>query len=66
MALREDHKVFLDSLQEWGVKDMSGAAPYLQQQFPELDMIAARKVLAEWSATKHQLLNEDNFECKNF
>jgi len=52
---------FLEELESWGVKDMSGACPYLVQQFPELNLEDARKILREWSATKFQLLTEDRY-----
>ncbi len=53
---------YLTELQEWGVKEMSAASPYLVQQFPELTLEDARKVLREWSATKYQLLTEENHD----
>jgi hypothetical protein len=53
---------YLTNLQEWGFSDMSEAAPELQRQFPDLDMLEARKILSEWSATKYQLLKEK--ECR--
>jgi len=49
---------YLTELEDWGVRDMTAASPYLVQQFPELTMEDARKVLREWSATKYQLLTE--------
>ena len=51
---------YLTELEDWGVKDMAATAPYLVQQFPELTFEDARKVLREWSATKYQLLTEDD------
>ena len=60
MNNKDEYFKFLNEMTEWGVEDMSKAAPYLQQKFPELDMIEARKVLHEWQQTKRQLLNEGN------
>jgi len=54
----ETYFKFLQELNEWGVKDMSTAGPYLQEKFPELDMIQSRKILQEWMQQKYQLLNE--------
>lgn len=41
---------YLDRLRESGVTNMYGAAPYLQQEFPELsyDRAQAVYVLREW------------------
>jgi len=58
MNNKENYFKFLTELEDWGVKDMAGASPYLVQQFPELNLEDARKVLREWSSTKYQLLTE--------
>lgn len=58
MTKDEEYFKYLNELEDWGVKDMSGACPYLVDHFPELTLEDARKVLREWSATKYQLLNE--------
>lgn len=56
--IKPEYLKFLTEMQDWGVKDMSGALPYLQQQFPELSLEEARGVLKFWSETKFQQLNE--------
>jgi hypothetical protein len=58
MTNEEKYYKYLTELEDWGVKDMSTSAPYLVQQFPELTLEDARKVLRDWSATKYQQLNE--------
>lgn len=55
---KDSYFAFLQELQEWGVQDMSKAGPYLQEKFPELDMITSRKILHEWMQTRRQLLKE--------
>jgi hypothetical protein len=56
--IKPEYLKFLTEMEEWGVKDMSGALPYLQNQFPELSLEEARTVLKFWSETKFQQLNE--------
>ena len=55
---KDAYFAFLQELQDWGVQDISKAGPYLQEKFPELDMVTSRKVLQEWMQTRRQLLNE--------
>lgn len=55
---KENYFKYLTELEDWGVKDMSTASPYLVQQFPDLTLEEARKILREWSSQKFQLLNE--------
>ncbi len=62
--VKEEYLNFLTGLEDWGVKDMSKALPYLQQQFPELSLEEARAVLKHWSETKYQILNEGCSCCK--
>lgn len=48
---------FLDILRESGVTNMFGAAPYLQEEFPELNRNEARRILQHWMQTfseRHQ------------
>lgn len=49
--LQEDHLEFLDYLRETGITNMYGAAPYLQDEFPELSKTEARKILTYWMQT---------------
>lgn len=46
--MTQEHKEFLDELRESGVTNMFGAAPYLQEEFPELTKQEARAIVAEW------------------
>jgi hypothetical protein len=39
---------YLDELRDSGVTNMFGAAPYLREEFEELDKPSAREVLASW------------------
>lgn len=64
MTNEEKYYKYLTELEDWGVKDMAASAPYLVQQFPELTLEDARKVLREWSATRYQLLNESNVQSR--
>ena len=54
----KDHIMFLENLEQWGVKNIDAAAPYLRQQFPTLSLIEAREVVSYWMNTRNQLLNE--------
>lgn len=47
----EEQLVYLDVLRESGVVNMFGAAPYVQDEFPELTKDEARKVLTYWMQT---------------
>jgi len=47
----DEHLDFLDALRESGVTNMFGAAPYLVDEFPELDIRQARKILMYWMDT---------------
>lgn len=40
--------VFLDSLRQSGVTNMFGAAPYLEEEFDELNRNKARETLGYW------------------
>jgi len=42
---------FLDALRDSGAVNMFGAAPYLQEAFPELTRGQARKMLFHWMDT---------------
>lgn len=46
--MTQEHKDFLDNLRESGVTNMFGAAPYLQEEFPELDRKEAADIVGEW------------------
>jgi len=39
---------FLDNLRKSGVTNMFGAAPYLQEAYPELTREEAREILIKW------------------
>ena len=43
-----EHSVFLKDLRDSGVTNMFGAAPYLVEQFPELDLPQAKEILSRW------------------
>ena len=50
--VRDEHLDFLDQLRESGVTNMFGAAPHLQDAFPdELNKQDARQVLLYWMET---------------
>ena len=49
--LSEEHIEFLDGLKESGQTNMSGATPYLMGEFPELEEMEARYILAYWVKT---------------
>ena len=42
---------FLETLRESGVTNMFGAAPYLQESFPELDRFEAKEIVIEWMSS---------------
>ena len=50
-CLTEEHLEFLDDLRESGVTNMYGAAPYIQDEFPELSTMEAKQVLLYWMET---------------
>lgn len=47
----EDYFKFLDTLRESGITNMFGAAPILQEAFPELDRYSSRDVVIKWMET---------------
>lgn len=47
----QEHFKFLDDLRKSGVTNMFGAAPYLQEAFPELTWLEAKKIVVEWMRT---------------
>lgn len=47
-GMQEEHREFLNELRESGVTNMFGAAPYLQEEFPELTKQEARDIVGEW------------------
>jgi len=47
----EDHLYYLDVLRESGATNMFGAAPYLQDEYPDLTRDEARQVLTYWMRT---------------
>lgn len=49
--MTEEHREFLNELRDSGVTNMFGAAPYLQEEFPELDRKEAREIVQEWMRT---------------
>jgi hypothetical protein len=42
------HYDFLDGLRESGITNMYGAAPFLEDEFPELNKQEAKTVLGAW------------------
>ena len=50
MAERETerHYKFLDELRESGITNMYGAAPFLEDEFPELNKQEAQTILGAW------------------
>ena len=44
----QEHFDFLDELRESGITNMFGAAPFLQDEFPDLSKSDARDVLMAW------------------
>ena len=51
IVMKEDYLVFLDDLRETRETNMFGAAPYLEEEFSELDRKSATKVLFYWMET---------------
>lgn len=49
--LHQDHLDYLDRLEETGLTNMHGAAPYLRLEFPSLSVKQARHILCHWMAT---------------
>ena len=49
--IQDEHLEYLDDLRESGITNMFGAAPFLQDEFPELTKFDARKVLSYWMKT---------------
>ena len=48
--VQDRHLSYLDAVRESGLINMFGAAPYLVNEFPELDKRKAREVLSYWMA----------------
>ena len=46
--MKDSYFAYLDALRDSGVTNMFGAAPYLQNEFPQLTRAEARAVLLEW------------------
>ena len=46
--MRDEYFDFLVELRDSGITNMWGAAPYLQEEFPELSTTEARAVLVDW------------------
>lgn len=46
-----DHLAYLDDLRESGLTNMFGAAPYVVEEFPDLDIQQARQALSYWAKT---------------
>jgi len=55
----EEHLRFLDFLRDSAVTNMFGATPYLQEIYPELTKLQARKVLTYWMKTFSERHSED-------
>lgn len=49
--IKNTHLRYLDVLRLSGLTNMFGAAPYLVDEFPELDKRQARSVLSYWMQT---------------
>jgi len=47
----DEHLNYLDDLRESGETNMFGAAPYLIDEFPDLNKYDARSVLSYWMKT---------------
>ena len=50
-ATTEKYLKFLDGLRKSGITNMFGAAPYIQETFPELSKTQAKEILAYWMKT---------------
>ena len=48
---KEEIFVFLDNLRESGVTNMYGAAPYIVENYDDVDIKTARSLLSEWMNT---------------
>jgi predicted aconitase len=48
---KEVYFEYLDTLRESGITNMFGAAPYLQESFPELDRFEAKEIVIEWMSS---------------
>ena len=46
--VQDCHLSYLDAVRQSGLINMFGAAPYLVDEFPELDKRKAREVLSYW------------------
>lgn len=49
--LKEEHLEYLDDLREFGITNMFGATPYLQDEYPDLEKKDASKILQYWMKT---------------
>jgi len=49
--VQDEYLSYLDAVRESGLINMFGAAPYLADEFPELDKRQARSVLQYWMQT---------------
>jgi hypothetical protein len=49
--ITEAYLVYLDTLRETGITNMFGAAPYLEDTYPELSRAQSREVLKYWMHT---------------
>ena len=49
--IRDDYLDYLNAVRLSGLTNMFGAAPYLVDEFPELDKRQARSVLQYWMQT---------------
>jgi hypothetical protein len=47
----EVYLLYLDDVRESGLVNMSGAALYLQEEFPELSRTQAREIRTHWMQT---------------
>lgn len=50
---------YLNNLRSTGRVNMYGAAPYLREEFPDLDKPTSRKVLNQWFHTDFDDLNNN-------
>lgn len=49
--VKDEHLITLDNIRESGITNMFGAAPYLQEFYPELSMKEAKDILLYWMKT---------------
>lgn len=47
----EEYYEYLDQLRESGITNMFGAAPYLREEFPDLDRQMAKEIVLDWMHT---------------